>query len=107
MALFRQWVGMTPKHYARLRRFQMVLDRLAQSGREHIWLGGDRLPRADWASIAHWAGYADQSHLTHEFQVFAGMAPGAYLEAYRGLANYLPIKLPETSDFYKTAGQHL
>ncbi len=102
--LFRKWVGMTPKQYARLRRFQTVLERLAQTGREDVWFEADPLPRADWAAVAHWAGYADQSHLTHEFQTFAGMTPGAYLAAYRGMPSYLPITLPATSDFYKTAG---
>jgi AraC-like DNA-binding protein len=33
----------------------------------------------DWAQAAVEAGYADQSHLIHEFKRLAGITPTAYL----------------------------
>ncbi|MCW7541772.1 helix-turn-helix domain-containing protein [Aquabacterium sp. A7-Y] len=64
---FEQAVGLTPKRYARVLRFGVLLPSLARCG-----------PR-DWAQIAVGAGYYDQSHLIHEFRALAGMAPGAYV----------------------------
>jgi AraC-like DNA-binding protein len=63
---FEQAVGLTPKRYARVLRFGMLLPTLVRCG-----------PR-DWAQIAAGAGYFDQSHLIREFRQIAGMAPGAY-----------------------------
>lgn len=63
---FEQAVGLTPKRYARVLRFGVLLPTLVRCG-----------PR-DWAQIAAGGGYADQSHLIREFQQLAGMAPGAY-----------------------------
>jgi AraC-like DNA-binding protein len=63
---FEQAVGLTPKRYARVLRFGVLLPSLVRCG-----------PR-DWAQIAAGAGYFDQSHLIREFRQLAGMAPGAY-----------------------------
>jgi AraC-like DNA-binding protein len=63
---FEQAVGLTPKRFARVLRFGVLLPSLARCG-----------PR-DWAQIAAGAGYFDQSHLIREFRQLAGMAPGAY-----------------------------
>jgi methylphosphotriester-DNA--protein-cysteine methyltransferase len=66
IALFRRDVGLAPKVFARLQRFQSVLQRRA------------RLAHASWAQIAAADGYADQAHLVREFQAFAGLAPSSY-----------------------------
>ncbi|HET9204890.1 MAG TPA: helix-turn-helix domain-containing protein [Burkholderiaceae bacterium] len=63
---FEQAVGLTPKRYARVLRFGVLLPSLVRCG-----------PR-DWAQIAAGAGYFDQSHLIREFRQLAGMVPGAY-----------------------------
>lgn len=63
---FEQAVGLTPKRYARVLRFGVLLPTLVRCG-----------PR-DWAQIAAAGGYFDQSHLIREFRQLAGMAPGAY-----------------------------
>jgi AraC-like DNA-binding protein len=89
--LFKRWVGVGPKQYARIRRFQQVLDALCQHGAVDVELGGGPLPSPDWADLAAATGYADQAHFSHEFSAFAGMTPSAYVAAYRGLSNYLPI----------------
>ncbi len=76
---FRAQVGMGPKQYSRLMRFLAVVDDAFDQR------------RIDWASVAADNGYADQSHLTHEFRAFAGMTPGTY-EAARGeYRNHIPL----------------
>lgn len=55
--------GLTPKLLGRLMRFHAAC-RLARLR-----------PGEGWAAIAAEAGYADQSHLSREFQCFAGAAP--------------------------------
>ncbi|MEO6396390.1 MAG: helix-turn-helix domain-containing protein [Devosia sp.] len=91
--IFAQAIGVSPKQFARIGRFQRVVGELARSGRDDPALTGEALPGADWAQLAVENGYADQSHLSHEFVAFAGMTPKAYAAAYRGLSNYLPITL--------------
>lgn len=63
---FEDAVGLTPKRYARVLRFNALLPRLVRQG-----------PR-DWADVAAQAGYFDQSHLVHEFKRLAGVTPGGY-----------------------------
>ncbi len=91
--LFRQWIGLNPKQYARICRFQGVLSRVAQGAPADLELNGAPPAPPDWAETAAAFGYADQSHLSHEFRAFAGLTPGQYVAAYRGLTNYLPITL--------------
>jgi len=67
IARFEQTVGLTPKRYARVLRFHALIERVAL-----------RRPD-DWAQAAVEAGYADQSHLIHEFKRLAGITPKAYL----------------------------
>ncbi len=63
---FERTVGLTPKRYARVLRFHALIQTLALDA-----------PR-DWALTAAEAGYADQSHLIHEFKRLAGVTPSAY-----------------------------
>jgi len=65
--LFREQVGLTPKLYCRLRRFQHVVRQISQG-----------VP-VDWADLALSGGYCDQAHLANEFRHFSGMSPTAYV----------------------------
>jgi AraC-like DNA-binding protein len=67
--LFHEEVGLTPKHYARVRRFLRVMRRINSERRVH------------WARLALECGFYDQAHLVKEFQSFAGVCPSAYLRA--------------------------
>jgi AraC-like DNA-binding protein len=69
--LFREQVGLTPKLYCRLHRFQGVLRQIA--------LGAP----VDWAELALAGGYCDQAHLANEFRSFSGISPGSYLASER------------------------
>ena len=93
--VFDRWIGVSPKSYARIARFQRVLGALATTGVEDPAMAGEPLASPDWAGLAAGTGYSDQSHLHHDFVAFAGTTPGAYASAYRGLSNYLPITLPD------------
>jgi AraC-like DNA-binding protein len=95
LSLFQRWIGIGPKQYARIRRFQGVLARVSQHAPSDPELRAAPPEPPDWAETAAAFGYADQSHLTHEFRAFAGLTPGQYVAAYRGLTNYLPITLEQ------------
>lgn len=77
--LFRRQIGLTPKRYARLRRFHGVIDAIG-TGRTF-----------EWATVAIDGGYADQSHLVHEFRHFAGMTPGEYLRRRGPYPRHVPL----------------
>jgi AraC-like DNA-binding protein len=61
--VFRQIVGLTPKMYCRLVRFQSALAYAAP--------GGD----VEWAQVAADLGYTDQSHMIAEFRQFSSLTP--------------------------------
>ncbi len=65
--VFRESVGMNPKEYARIVRFQKSLWML-QKGDRH------------YAAIACDCGYADQSHFIREFKSLSGYSPKALLK---------------------------
>jgi len=69
--MFREEVGLTPKLYCRIRRFQQVLA-LIRCGKP-----------VEWADIALSCGYFDQAHFVHDFRAFSGITPSAYA-SHRG-----------------------
>jgi len=77
--VFQDQVGLTPKLFCRIRRFQRVL-RLLHTGR-----------RVDWADLASACGYFDQPHFIHDFRAFSGLSPGAYLTVRGEHLNHVPI----------------
>src|SRR5262249_26116230 len=64
--LFTAEVGLTPKRFARIQRFQRALALACRS----------RPP--DWARLALDCGYFDQSHLIRDFLAFSGLSPARY-----------------------------
>ena len=69
--LFSEEVGLTPKLFCRIQRFQEVLCLLEKGAPLH------------WTELALACGYFDQAHFIHDFQAFSGLNPTAYL-AQRG-----------------------
>ena len=63
---FKAEVGLTPKQYCRLRRFQ----RAVSAAHAQVDL--------DWTDVALACGYFDQAHFIHDFRKFSGMTPGGY-----------------------------
>jgi AraC-like DNA-binding protein len=65
---FREHVGVAPKLYARLLRFQAAVETL-RSARGEV----------DLAGLALDCGYYDQPHLNRDFRAFAGTTPTAFV----------------------------
>ena len=66
--LFRREIGLTPKLFCRVRRFQQALIEVQTRS------------KISWADIACSCGYFDQSHFVHDFVKFSGLNPSAYLD---------------------------
>jgi len=81
---FEAAVGLTPKRYARVLRFNALLPSLVRTG-----------PR-DWAQFAVGAGYFDQSHLIRDFRRLAGVTPGQYAPVRPDQPTH--VALPQTED---------
>lgn len=75
---FRDEVGLTPKLFARVRRFQAALRRIHAGS------------RIEWTGFALDCGYYDQAHFIHEFRAFSGLSPRAYLAQRGRSANHIP-----------------
>jgi AraC-like DNA-binding protein len=76
---FSKVVGVTPKLFCRIRRFQRVIQLIEQQ------------KRIEWADISCSCGYYDQPHFIRDFYAFSGLNPSVYL-TYRGeYMNFVPI----------------
>lgn len=61
--LFQQRIGLSPKYFSRLVRFN------------HAWILKQQKPATTWTEIAYECGYFDQMHLIKDFHEFAGANP--------------------------------
>jgi len=64
--LFNEQVGLSPKGYARLIRFDQAL------------VARRSAPERSWTDILHDLGYYDQAHFIREFHMFTGISPTRY-----------------------------
>jgi AraC-like DNA-binding protein len=89
--LFGQEVGLTPKTYLRVQRFQRVLALMTQS------------PAPPWSRVAQLCGYFDQAHLIRDFHAFAGLTPTQYVDqrSEHVKDNHVPL-VPEGSNLSNT-----
>lgn len=58
-----QQLGVNPKLFARIVRFEAALDSKARSSTK------------SWTDVAHEFGYYDQMHMVHDFDTFTGGTP--------------------------------
>jgi methylphosphotriester-DNA--protein-cysteine methyltransferase len=72
---FERHVGISPKAHARIIRFQAAVASLAVPD------------MSGWADRAFACGYADQAHLSREFQALAGLSPSDYARSLAGPAD--------------------
>ena len=87
ITIFKQEVGITPKLFSRVRRFQraLVLSR--------------RSAAPKWSALALECGYFDQSHMIRDFLAFSGFSPTEYSARQRAFAqqglrtkhNHMPL----------------
>ncbi|ATB50266.1 AraC family transcriptional regulator [Corallococcus macrosporus DSM 14697] len=74
---FQVHVGIKPKLFARIARFQRVLESA----------GGEMT----WATLAVEHGFSDQAHLVREFRAFSGATPVAYRPRSDEAPNHVPL----------------
>jgi AraC-like DNA-binding protein len=78
--LFCDEVGLTPKLFYRVSRFQKMIH--AAHARSEV----------NWADMALDCGYYDQAHFIHDFQSFAGITPSTYLKQRTPHVNHVPME---------------
>jgi AraC-like DNA-binding protein len=77
LTIFRSEVGLAPKEFCRILRFQ------------HVHAMAQRTGRIDWTEIALKCGFCDQSHLNNEFRRLSGLTPTQYEQAIQETRNLL------------------
>jgi AraC-like DNA-binding protein len=70
---FQKQLGLSPKLFARIVRFEAALDRKARASTN------------SWLQVAHELGYFDQMHMIHDFAEFTGGTPTQMLMEVEGL----------------------
>src|SRR5688572_16464831 len=76
---FEKVVGLRPKSFARVCKFQKVVNLIEQQ------------KEIEWAAIAADCGYYDQAHFIKEFHAFSGVNPSTYLTQRGDYVNFIPI----------------
>ncbi|WP_439517701.1 helix-turn-helix domain-containing protein [Hydrogenophaga sp.] len=79
IALFKETVGLPPKTWLRVQRFQQVMAAVGQG------------TGASLAEIALDACYSDQSHFNRDFLALSGVTPQAYRRISPDERNHLPV----------------
>jgi len=77
--LFKKQVGVSPKQYFRIIRFQKVIQEIEAN------------PAIQWSHIAAESGFYDQAHFINEFKSFSGFTPNEYMERKTPVLNYVPV----------------
>lgn len=77
--VFGDEVGLTPKLFCRVRRFQKVVHLIAKG------------QPVEWAQVAVDCGYFDQAHFIHNFRAFSGINPTTYLAQRTEHLNHVPL----------------
>jgi AraC-like DNA-binding protein len=100
---FVKEIGITPKLYFRIARFQMVLDAKI------------RYPDRSWLSLSHKYGFFDQMHMIRDFQSLSGWSPElllsklgdarppALVASHCGLSPIVECSAPSKSMFVRQA----
>ena len=77
--IFREDVGVSPKSWSRIHRFQRALRALHH---------GTELP---WDHLALDCGYYDQAHFANDFHSFSGVNPSTYTALRGQWTNHIPF----------------
>lgn len=77
--LFKEQVGLPPKAFMRIIRFQRAIKEIEQRG------------DIQWSHLALDCGYFDQAHFIRDFKQFSGFTPEDYLRRKNGVVNYVPV----------------
>ncbi|MCB0531211.1 MAG: helix-turn-helix transcriptional regulator [Lewinellaceae bacterium] len=80
VSLFHQHLGVPPKVFSRILKFQHAVRQLEST-----------FGAPDWSALSYSCGYYDQAHFINEFKSFSGFSPSFYLEKRGKYLNYLPV----------------
>jgi AraC-like DNA-binding protein len=78
--VFSEQVGLTPKLFQRVRRFQRTMVSLPSHG------------EVDWAETATANGFYDQAHLINDFRSFSSVTPSDFFASRIVQRNHLPLR---------------
>lgn len=71
---FAKILGVSPKFYARVLRYQKAAEGLLRTPEAYSWLD---------------AGYSDQAHFIREFSAFTGLSPARFIKGAQDIARWL------------------
>lgn len=77
---FNKCVGITPKMFYRVHRFQKALQYI------------EKWETIDWISLVYDCGYYDQAHFIREFKSFSGLTPSQYISHKNDALNHILIE---------------
>lgn len=77
--MFRKNVGVTPKSYLKIMRFQKAVKTI------------DATASIEWDMIAQDCGFYDQAHFINDFKHFSGFTPEQYAQIHTNYQNYVPV----------------
>lgn len=77
--LFKKQVGVPPKQYLKIMRFQKAICEIENKQLIH------------WGSVAMESGFYDQAHFINDFKSFSGFTPNEYMKRKTETLNYIPV----------------
>jgi AraC-like DNA-binding protein len=77
--MFRKQVGIAPKPYLKIIRFQKAIAEIEQ--RREV----------NWTGISQDCGFYDQAHFINDFKFFSGFTPEEYVSKKNDVLNYVPV----------------
>jgi AraC-like DNA-binding protein len=78
--LFRKQVGVVPKQYLKIIRFQKAIQETEKNR------------SINWSRLASESGFYDQAHFIHDFKEFSGFTPNEYKQHKSSELNYIPVQ---------------
>lgn len=83
ISMFKRHVGVTPKQYLKLMRFQRAVGLIEST------------EIRDWSDLSLKCGFFDQSHLINDFKTLSGFTPEDYARRRGNYLNYVPVRSVE------------
>jgi AraC-like DNA-binding protein len=77
--LFKKQVGVPPKQYLKIMRFQRAISEI------------ENKQLVQWSSVAMESGFYDQAHFINDFKSFSGFTPNEYMKRKSESLNYVPV----------------
>jgi AraC-like DNA-binding protein len=78
-SMFRKQVGVTPKAYVKIMRFQKAVRTIGSN------------KSIDWRQVSLDCGFYDQAHFINDFKHYSGFTPEQYASIHTNYQNYIPV----------------